>query len=211
MKSLLIMFTLATAVSSCSTIYYSFWETFGTEKRELLRDNIKKSNDLQEETQTELKSALDRVRSEYKFDEGELESTYDKLASDYDRITRRSESLTARIDKVEEIATDLFAEWKTEAGEISNKKYKRESLKKRDQTIAKFDVLLKSMRKVEASLKPFLVTFNDQVLFLKHNLNAKSLGAFRSEFNSIEKELNQLSQSIKKSSKEAEDFISELK
>lgn len=211
MKSLFVIMILATAVSSCSTIYYSFWEAFGTEKRELLRDSIKKSNDIQEDTQSELQSALDRIRSEYKFDESELERTYDKLSSDYEAIKRKSESLSNRIDKVEDIANDLFGEWKDEAEEISNSKYKKESLKKREKTMTKFGELLKSMRNVEGSLKPFLVTFNDQVLFLKHNLNAKSLGAFKTEFRSIEKELSTLSQSIKKSSKEAEDFIDELK
>jgi chromosome segregation ATPase len=209
LKIILTALFLTTSVG-CTTVYYNFWEMFGQEKRDLLKSNISDAKDDQTEVEEQIKDTLKRIRTEYKFDGGSLEVTYDRLKKDYDQSKARADTLSDRIDKVEEIAGDLFEEWEDEADEITNKNYRRDSLAKRQETMARFATMLKSMRSVEKKLEPILVKFNDQVLYLKHNLNAKALGAFKTEFLSIESEIDTLIQSMNQSSKAADQFISQM-
>ncbi|NRA65531.1 MAG: DUF2959 domain-containing protein [Pseudobacteriovorax sp.] len=197
-------------ISSCSTVYYSVWETLGQEKRDLLKSNIEKTTESQNEVKEEFKDTISKIRSEYKFDAGHLETTYDALAEDYSDAKSEAKALSARIDRVESIATDLFAEWQTEIGQIKTKKYRVESRRKLAATKKRFKPMLASMRRVEASLDPILDKFNDQVLFLKHNLNAAALGSFKAEFRSIEKDIRYLVNNMEKSTKEADQFISTM-
>ena len=48
-------------------------------------------------------------------------------------------------------------------------------------TRSRYKQLMASMRRAERSMSPVLESFEDQVLFLKHNLNARAIGALRNE------------------------------
>ena len=195
---------------SCSTVYYNFWETFGQEKRDLLKSNITKMTEDQSEVQEEFKDTLEKVRTKYKFDGGSLESTYDALSDDYDDANSKAKDLSNRIDDVEEIADDLFEEWRVEAAQISNASYRRDSLLKRKKAMKRFGNMRIAMQAVEKSLRPVLTKLKDQVLYLKHNLNARSLGGFKSEFNKISTEISKLNADVKRSSRAADDFIKDM-
>ena len=195
---------------SCSSVYYKFWETLGREKRDLLKTNVAAASESQEDLEEEFKDTISKIRSEYKFDGGSLEETYDSLSEDLADAESEAASLTSRIDKVEDVGEDLFAEWQSEINELTNPKYKSDSKKKRASTERKFNTMLASMRRVEASMEPILRKFRDQVLYLKHNLNAAALGAFKTEFVSIESDINGLIKRIEASSSEAESFIKDI-
>ena len=47
-------------------------------------------------------------------------------------------------------------------------------------TRKRYKQLMSSMRRAENSMEPVLVAFQDQVLVLKHNLNARAIGALAS-------------------------------
>ena len=195
---------------SCSTVYYNFWESLGKEKHDLLVANIEEVQDDQKDVEKAFSSALDRIRKEYSLKEPDLEEFYDDLSADYQRAQKKAEQLTARIDKVETIAQDLFAEWEDEADDIKTDRYRQDSLQKLKATKSKFKPMLASMRGVEKSMTPVLSKFNDQVLYLKHNLNAKALGAFKKEFVTVEAEIKALVADIEKSTARADEFMSQM-
>lgn len=207
---LLLSFSLMMVVS-CSTVYYNVWEALGKEKRDLLKSNVLKVKEDQDEVQEEFRDTLEKVRSKYKLNGGNLEKIYDQLNGDYEDAKAKSDTLTKRINKVEEIAEDLFEEWEQEAKQITNTTYRRDSLNKRRATMRKFKGMHRAMRRVESSLQPVLTKLKDQVLYLKHNLNAQAIGAFKVEFEKIAREINSLSGQIKKSSRAADDFIANMK
>lgn len=182
----------------------------GKEKRDLLQSNMKSAQEEQTEVKEKFESTLAKIRSEYSFKEGELEKTYDGLKSDYEESSAQKEDLSDRIDKIEDIADDLFDEWEDEADEFKNQKYRSQSKAKLSKTKKSFSVALKNMRKVESQLEAVLSKFKDRVVFLKHNLNAKMIGNFKTEFKSIEKDMRDLMRDIKVSNDKAQDFIGEL-
>lgn len=206
----LTFFLLVVLSFGCSSVYYKFWETFGQEKRDLLRSNVEAAQDEQENLEEEFKDTISRIRSEYKFDAGNLEETYDELSEDLEDAESRATALSDRIDRVEDIAGDLFAEWRQEISELSNPKFKRDSKRKLQSTQKKFTSMLKAMRQVENNIEPILRKFRDQVIYLKHNLNAAALGAFKTEFAAIEGDIEKLLRDISASTSQASAFIDQL-
>jgi hypothetical protein len=71
--------------------------------------------------------------------------------------------------------------------------------------------MVKSMRKAEKTVHPVLETLRDQVLYLKHNLNARAISALKGELNTINSDVNKLIVDMQKSIDEANLFIDRIK
>ncbi len=59
-------------------------------------------------------------------------------------------------------------------------------------------------------MKPVLAAFKDQVLFLKHNLNAKAISSLQPELSKIEGNVSRLIKEMEKSISEADKFIQSM-
>jgi chromosome segregation ATPase len=198
------------AAVGCSTAYYSTWEMLGKEKRDLLRSNVEEVRDDQQEAADQFESALDRMRQLYDVDAGELEDVYDKLAKDYEKSKDRADDLSDQIDKMDSIANDLFNEWEEEIGEISSTDLQTKSRQKLEESKASYADLERALRKSEASMEPVLTKLNDNVLYLKHNLNAAAVGGLEAEAANIEADISTLIADMEASIAEADRFLQTL-
>ncbi len=194
-------------VTGCQTTYYAVWEKLGKEKRHLLKDNVEKVKKDQEEASEQFESVVAKIKALYGFDGGELEDVYEKLKDEYQECEERAETVRDRIDNVEEIASDLFKEWEKEINAISNVSLKSKSRLSLQKTRLRYKKLEKVMKRAEKKMEPVLRTLNDYVLYLKHNLNAKAVGALKGEVREIEQEVFSLVSDMQKSIKEANDFV----
>ncbi len=204
------IFVVLLASFGCKTAYYSAWETVGREKRDLLRSNVESAQDEQQEAVEQFEDALDRLRSLYSIDAGDLEKTYDRLKADNEKAQERADGIRDRIDKVNTVAEDLFEEWEEELAEISNPDLRSKSRAKLDATKTAFGALASSLRRAEQSMDPVLTQLNDQVLFLKHNLNAAAIAGLGAETADIEADVEQLLADLRASIAEADRFLSNL-
>jgi hypothetical protein len=196
--------------AGCRSTYYSIWETFGKEKRDLLRSNVEKARDAQAEATNQFKDALTHLKELYGFKGGELEKMYDRLKADYDRSSSRAEAVRTRIRKMEQVAGDLFKEWEKEIDQMESASLKSSSRQKLSETRSKYGSLSQSMARAEQSMEPVLRQFRDQVLYLKHNLNAQAIGALKGEAAEIENEIGRLIKDMDASINEADAFIRAL-
>ena len=196
--------------TACSTAYYSAWEMLGKEKRDLLRSNVETVKKDQEKAADRFEDALERLRSLYEIDAGDLEKAYDKIKDDYEDSKNRAGDISDRIDTIDEIAEDLFFEWEKEIDEISTQTYRNKSRKQLEQTQKKYAALATSLRKAESSMDPVLTHLKDNVLFLKHNLNAAAIGGLSSEMDQIESDIEELIADMRASIAEADRFLSTL-
>ena len=202
---------LAVAASvGCTTAYYSAWEMLGQEKRDLLRSNVSAVQEEQQETADQFESALDRLRELTAVDAGELEDVYDDLNGDYEEAKLRADGVHERIEKIDSIANDLFVEWEAEIGEISSADMRTKSRKKLDETKRNYAGLESKLRKSEASMEPVLTQLQDNVLFLKHNLNAAAIGGLSAEVAGIESDIETLIADMRASIAEADRFLQTL-
>ncbi len=194
----------------CQRTYYGFWEKLGKEKRHLLKDRVEDVRDEQEKTQEEFKEVLARVKEIYGFEGGKLEDFYDRLKDDYEDCELRAEAVRERIDEVESVAEALFREWEAEIHEINNMEYREKSRRSLNDTRARYARLQATMEQAEGRMEPVLQNLKDYVLFLKHNLNARAIGALGQEVGSIEVEVQSLIRDIRRSINEADDFLKDF-
>ncbi|MGE0474729.1 MAG: DUF2959 family protein, partial [Nitrospirales bacterium] len=94
--------------------------------------------------------------------------------------------------------------------EYSNASLRQNSQKQLKQTKAQYAQLIKAMKRAEAKMDPVLAKFKDQVLFLKHNLNAQAIASLKSELSTVEGNIASLIKEMESSIKEADSFISNM-
>ena len=64
-----------------------------------------------------------------------------------------------------------------------------------------------AMKRAESKMGPVLLAFRDQVLFLKHNLNAQVIASLHDELASVETDIASLIKIMEASITEADAFI----
>ncbi len=149
-------------------------------------------------------------RSIIQIKDQDLAARYDRLNGEYEDSKAAAKSVTQRIDAVEDVSEALFDEWEDEIDLYSSANLKRQSAAKLSQTRQQYKGLIRSMRSAEARMEPVLRVFQDQVLFLKHNLNARAIDSLQGELGTIETDVAQLIREMEKSIAESEAFISSL-
>ncbi len=207
----LILITLVVLLAGCQSAYYAAWEKMGVEKRDILVDRVEDAKESQENAQQQFSSALDEFSQLINFDGGELKSIYEQLKDRFEASEDSAASVTGQIDKVESVAEALFDEWEKELEKYTNKTLKRDSQRKLKDTQRRYRSLLNAMRKAESKMDPVLSALRDNVLYLKHNLNASAIGALQSEFNGVKQEINQLVSEMNRAIAESNSFISSMK
>ena len=191
----------------CGSVYYGTMEKLGYHKREMLVDRVQEARDAQEQAKEQFQSALEQFSAVVNFKGGELEKTYNKLRTELDRSEARAKAVGHRIDDVESVAEALFREWQSELDDYSNEELKRLSEEKLGQTRLRYARLVAAMRSAEIKIEPVLSAFRDQVLFLKHNLNAQAIASLRQELTSVETDVEALIAEMEASIAEANAFI----
>ncbi|TBX21767.1 DNA repair protein [Bowmanella sp. JS7-9] len=197
-------------LAGCQSAYYATMEKFGIEKRDILVDRVEEAKDAQQDAQQQFSSALEEFSTLINFDGGELQTVYDNLNDQYEASKASAERVSARIDKVESVAGALFDEWQDELEKYSNDRLRRDSQQKLADTRRRYDTLLRSMRRAESKMAPVLSALQDNVLYLKHNLNASAIGALQGEFGGIKRDVDQLIKDMNKAIAESTAFINAM-
>ena len=174
----------------CSTAYYGAMEKVGIHKRDIL---------------------VDQFGAVVQIENTDLKKAYDKLNAEYEDSEKAAKKVSERIDKVESVADDLFEEWEDELKLYKSADLRRSSQRKLQKTKTRYREMLASMHRAEKSMAPVLRTFRDNVLFLKHNLNAQAIGSLRSEFSTLKGEIDGLIKNMNEAIKTSNKFIADIK
>jgi Protein of unknown function (DUF2959) len=190
--------------------YYSAKESIGEHKRDIMVHEVEQvCVDLQH-TRDEFEDALARFKSVVIVDETPLEQRYNLLNRQYQFCRSKSEHVSQRIKAIEAVSEALFLEWENELNQYSSRSLRfssKQHLKSARQNYAR---LMKAMRQAENKIQPVLTAFKDQVLYLKHNLNAHAISALHHEFTTISIDISQLIQAMEQTILEASVFVSSL-
>lgn len=203
----IIFLSLAFILSACSSMYYGGLEKIGIPKREVMVYRVEKARDTQEETKEQFKSALEQFTALTGFQGGDLEATYNKLNSEYEASAGKAEEVRQRIRDIEDVSDALFSEWEDEISQYSSASLKRSSQTKLKETKIQYRQLITAMKSAESKIQPILTVFKDQVMFLKHNLNAQAIASLKTELGSIKTDVSNLIAAMEKSINEANAFI----
>jgi hypothetical protein len=210
MTSARILFSLwlcAIVLGACQRAYYETLEQFGYHKRDLLVSRVESARDSQQAAKDQFASALEAFKNVIDFDGGELEARYDALSAEYEQSEDRALAVSERIDAVENVAEALFDEWRAELDQYSSDELRADSERSLEATQQRYGQLMQAMRRAEATMEPVLAAFRDQVLALKHDLNARAIASLRDERNVVETDVTALIEQMNDSIREAEEFL----
>jgi len=202
-----LVFTFVGVLSACSSLYYSGLEKIGIPKRLVMVHRVEKARDTQEETKEQFKSALEQFTALTQFNGGDLEATYNKLNGEYEASAAKAEEVKKRISDIEDVSEALFAEWEEEITQYSSASLKRNSQQKLNSTKQQYQQLISAMKRAEAKIEPVLTVFKDQVMYLKHNLNAQAIASLKGDLAAIKTDVSTLIDAMEKSIDEANAFI----
>ncbi len=199
--------------AGCSAPYYAMMEKFGVEKRDILVDRVKDARTDQVEAQEQFKTTLEAFQELTGFDGGSLEKAYKKFNGEYEDSVDSAEDVSNRIDKVQKVAEDMFAEWEEELSNYTDdstgRDLRRRSETQLSETRNRYNAMMRSMESAEASMEPVLAAFKNQVTYLKHSLNAQALASLDDVKVEIENNIGDLISNMERSIAEAESFINE--
>ena len=193
--------------TGCSSAAIATKEAFGYAKREQLVTAVTKAQTDQQEAKVQFESALEEFLAVTKAEPDDLERAYRTLKKELDRSETKAADVRSRIADIERVANALFKEWKAELSKYTNADLRKASETQLTQTQDKYHRLLAVMKQAEASMDPPLAVFRDQVLFLKHNLNARAISSLQSTFGQLQTDVSTLVAEMERSIAEAETFI----
>jgi hypothetical protein len=194
-------------LGGCQRAYYGTMERLGYHKREILVSRVQEARDAQQEAIKQFASALDQFSAVVGFQGGDLEQVYRRLRTEFDRSESRAQAVRTRIESVQEVAQALFREWKAELNQYADQKLRKLSEDRLRETQQRYTQLITAMQRAESRIGPVLAAFHDQVLFLKHNLNAQAVASLQDELASVQTNVSALIQEMKTSIAEANAFI----
>ncbi len=209
----ILLFVLSAVIlglGGCNTMYYGTMEKMGVHKRDIMVDRVKAARDTQNETRQQFLTAMEQYKSVVNFKGGDLEKEYNKLNATLQKSESKAAEVRKRITAVEDVSEALFSEWRSEIKQYSSDTLRKSSQKKYDVTKKKYDEMIRAMKKAEAKLEPTLVPLRDQVLFMKHNLNARAIAGLSGEVVNIQTNVDSLVREMESSIAEADAFIKSL-
>jgi ElaB/YqjD/DUF883 family membrane-anchored ribosome-binding protein len=208
---LVALLTIALLISACSSAYYGVMEQFGVHKRDLLVNRIEDAQKAQQDGQEQFKDALEQFRSVVNFDGGQLQQIYNRLDREFIATETAATNIRDRIRAVESVAEDLFDEWSDELDLYTNQNLRRDSEQQLRATRERYARLIQAMRRAEATLDPVLDNLRDNVLYLKHNLNAQAVASLRGELATINSDVDRLIAAMQAAIAESDRFIAEMR
>ena len=207
---MLALAALITGLSACSTIYYGTMEKMGIHKRDIMVDRVKAARDTQNEVKQQFLTAMEQFKGVVNFQGGDLEKEYNKLNATLQKSESEAAAVRSRIKSVEDVSKALFSEWRSEIKQYNSDALRKASQRKYDATQAKYTELIGAMKKAESKLEPALIPLRDQVLFMKHNLNAKAIAGLSDELVKVETNVDTLVREMESAIAQADNFIAAL-
>jgi len=196
---------------SCQSAYYGALEKFGVHKRDILVERVEEAREAQEDAKEQFESAFESFLAVSEVDVAELKETYDRLRAAFERSESRATEVRARVGAIQGVAKALFKEWEGELEQYASAELRSLSGQKLEETRLQSESLIAAMQAAAAKMDPVLDAFRDQVLFLKHNLNAQAVAALSATTLGLRDEVEVLIREMEASIQEANAFVAQMR
>ena len=207
-RILILLAVIGCVLCGCQMTYYKARESFGGQrKRDIMVGRVRAVRNAQAEAIQQFQYAFDQFGSVINYQGEELVAKYKKLKAEFDKSKSKGRAVTRRIESVKNVAEPLFTEWEKELEKFSNEQLRAASANLFRQTRARYDTLMATMERSRDKVSSVLKAFDDQALFLKHNLNAQAIDTLDDEYNFLEAEVAELLKRMQASIDECNAFI----
>ncbi|MBD5778924.1 DUF2959 domain-containing protein [Pelagicoccus sp. NFK12] len=212
MKSVpLLLASFCLLLCSCQSAYYGAMEKFGVHKRDILVDRVEEAREAQEEAKEQFESAFEEFLAVSEVDVSELKAVYDRLQAAFNESEAKAKAVRSRIKAIDEVSKALFKEWEGELEQYTSPELRAVSAEQLESTQKLSKNLIQAMDGAAAKMDPVLNAFRDQVLFLKHNLNAQAIAALNKTSLALREEVEVLIKQMEASIDEANAFVAQMR
>ncbi len=198
-------------LGGCAGTYYNTMEKMGVPKRAILVERVEEARTAQQEARVQFADALQQFLLVTKVPASQLQDTYKQVRGELADCETRAKDVRARIAAIDSVASALFAEWGEELAQYSNPALRERSARQLESTRQRYGELRRTMDQAAGRMDPVLATFRDNVLFLKHNLNAQAVAAVDDTARTLQADISRLLADMEKSIKQADAFIAAMK
>jgi chromosome segregation ATPase len=205
------MLLAAASFAACSTVKYEALEQVGVYKRDILVDRVEDARDSQADTREEVLAAYEELNILIGEEGGELERQYKRLNRKVERSKDAIEELDDHLAAIDEVSADLFEEWEEELAEYNSAALRADQEQKLRESRRQFTSLRQRMQVARDRVDPVMAVLNDNVLYLKHSLNARALDALRGEATALEGKVDALIADMQVAIDEANAFINQMR
>lgn len=213
-KPLLVLASATLLLGGCQSAYYGMMGLMGKEKRDLLVSGFTKAEGEQLEAQEQIKTTFEKLQELSGYEGGEIKEIYESFSDEYEESKKKADKVSERIEKIETVAEDFYAEWEEGASEFSNTESGRKLKRRRERLIAEsraeYGRAIGKMKEARDSMTPVLAAFKDQVLALEDSLNADALSSLRDVADDMQGEVAELIESMQLSIEEAKEYRQQL-
>lgn len=199
------------ALTGCASVQYSALEKVGIHKRDILVDRVEDARDAQSETREQLVSAYEELSGLVGHEGGELEERYERLNKEVERSRSATKDLDEHLSDIDRVSEDLFDEWEAELDLYSSATLRADQEKKLKLARRQFLVMRDRMQTARNRVDPVMAVLTDNVLFLKHSLNAQALAALRGQTSLLEGQVDALIKDMQVAIDEADAFINRMR
>ena len=198
-------------MSGCASVKYSALEKVGIHKRDILVESVEDARDSQTQTREQLVSAYEELSALINYDGGELEKKYQRLSKQVERARDRTEELDDHLADIDRVSEDLFEEWREELELYNSAALRADQEEKLTQALRQFATMRERMQTARDRVDPVMAVLADNVLYLKHSLNAQALAALRGQATLLEGQVDVLIRDMQVAIEEADAFISRMR
>lgn len=199
------------ALSGCASVQYSALEKVGIHKRDILVDRVEDARDAQSDTSEQVVSAYEELSGLIGHDGGELEEKYERLSKEVERSREATEDLDDHLAAIDRVSEDLFEEWEAELDLYSSAALRADQEQKLTIARSQFAKMRTRMQTARDRVDPVMAVLSDNVLFLKHSLNAQALAALRGQTTLLEGKVDALIRDMQVAIEEADLFITRMR
>lgn len=203
-------YLIAHTKKSVGNLYYMGKQSLlGQHKRDTVVIQVEQACSGLKSTRNQFQDTLQQFKNIVNT-ETTLENRYTLLQRQFAFCQAKSDGISSRIAIIETVSTALFVEWEEELKQYSSHVLRAKSRQQLKMARQQYNRLIKAMRKAESKIPPVLSAFKDQLLFLKHNLNAQAIATLRYEFVEISIDISRLIEVMEITIDEASQFVSTL-
>lgn len=193
--------------TGCASVQYSALEKVGIHKRDILVDRVEDARDSQSETSEQLVSAYEELSALIDYDGGELEDRYKRLSKQVEKSAETIDELDEHLSDIDRVSQDLFNEWETELDLYSSVALRNDQEQKLAVARTQFAKMRERMQVARDRVDPVMAVLSDNVLFLKHSLNAQALASLKGQATLLEGQVEALIRDMRIAIEEADAFI----
>ena len=198
-------------LTGCASVQYSALEKVGIHKRDILVDRVEDARDSQSETSEQLVTAYEELSALIDYDGGELEKKYQRLSKEVEKSEDTIDELDDHLSDIDRVSKDLFKEWQEELELYNSAALRQDQERKLALAREQFARMRQRMPVARDRVDPVMAVLSDNVLFLKHSLNAQALAALRGQAALLEGQVDDLIRDMQIAIEEADEFIGRMR